>query len=102
MDLAKDSLTDWMHLAFTVLGGFYALYLLWKSNKEKKNRYILDILDRLYNDIEIRTIIYAVDSGKDVEEIKFGGKLEKEADKTIRYFDYLGYLQKKAVYISTI
>jgi hypothetical protein len=49
-------------------------------------------MNRFYDDIEIRTIIYAVDSGRDSSEIKFTGKLEQQADKTIKYLDYIGYL----------
>lgn len=95
MTLAPDSLTDWLQLAFTILGGLYALYLLRQSHKDKRNQYVIEILNRLYNDKEIRTIIYSVDSGRNVNEIRFGGQLEQQADKTIQYFDYIGYLIKE-------
>lgn len=95
MTLALDSLTDWIQLGFTVLGGLYALYLLRQSNKEKRNQFVLDILNRLYNDNEIRMIIYSVDSGQNLDEIRYQGKLEQQVDKTIQYFDYIGYLIKE-------
>ena len=95
MILAQDSLTDWIQLVFTIFGGLYALYLLRQSHKDRRNQYVVEILNRLYNDKEIRTIIYTVDSGRNVNEIRFGGIFEQQADKTIRYFDYIGYLIKE-------
>jgi hypothetical protein len=95
MKFAPDSLTNWIQLAFTVIAGVYALYLFRQSNLEKRNQFVLDILNRLYNDLEIREIIYAVDSGTNLDEIKYGGDLEQQADKTIQYFDYIGYLIRK-------
>ena len=95
MNLGQDSLTDWIQLGFAVLAGIYALYLFRQSNREKRNQYVSDILNRFYNDTEIRTIIYAVDSGRNVNEIKFGGQYEQQADKTIKYLDYVGHLLKE-------
>lgn len=92
MTFAQDSLTNWIQLGFTVIAGLYALYLFRQSNKEKRNQFVLDILNRLYNDQEIRTIIYSVDSGQNLNEIKYQGNLEQQADKTIQYLDYIGYL----------
>jgi len=94
MSLEQDSLTDWIQLCLTILGGLYALWLFRQSNQEKRNLYVADIMNRFYDDVEIRTIVYAGDSGRDVHEIKFQGKLEQQADKTIRYLDYIGYLLK--------
>lgn len=95
MKLTQDSLTDWIQLAFTILAGLYALLLLRQSNKEKRRKYIADILDRFYNDYEMRTIIYAIDGGRNINEIRFGGQLEQQADKIIKYLDYIGYLLKE-------
>ena len=95
MNLAQDSLTDWIQILFTMTAGIFALFLFKQSNKEKRNKYVADILNRFYSDNEIRTIIYSVDSGKNIKEIKFGGQLEQQADKTIQYFDYIGYLIKE-------
>jgi hypothetical protein len=92
--MGQDSLTDWIQLGLTILGGVYGLWLFRQSNQEKRNQYVAEIMNRFYDDKEIRTIVYAVDSGRDVCEIKFQGKLEKEADKTIKYLDYVGYLLK--------
>jgi hypothetical protein len=94
MTLDKDSLTDWIQLTFTILGGLFALYLLRQSNKDKRNQFVLQVINQLYNDNEVRAIIYSVDTGRNVAEIRFGGNLEKEADKTLRYLDYIGYLIK--------
>jgi hypothetical protein len=87
-----SSITDWFQIVLTIVGGIYVLWLLRQSNKEKRNLYVAEIMNKFYDDIEIRTIIYAVDSGRDIEEIKFTGKLEQQADKTIKYLDYIGYL----------
>jgi len=93
MNFENPSWTDLIQLIFTLLGGGYALYLLYQSNKEKRNQLVLEIYNRLYQDLDIRKIIYTVDSG-DSSEIRFQGKLEKEADKTLRYFDFIGHLIK--------
>jgi hypothetical protein len=95
MEFEKDSITDWLQLAFTFFGGLYGLFLLNQSNKDKKAQFINDVLNRLYNDAEVRAILYSVDSGKNVKEIKYLGELEMQADKTLRYLDYIGYLVKK-------
>lgn len=95
MCFAQDTLTSWIQLGFTFIAGIYALMLLKQSNKDKKTQFINDIFKQFYNDDEIKKLLYAVDSGNDDEEIKFGGKLEQEGDKTIRYLDYIGYLIKE-------
>lgn len=87
-----SSITDWLQIILTVIGGIYALWLLRQSNREKRNLYVAEIMNKFYDDTEIRTIIYAVDSGRNIEEIRFTGVLEQQADKTIKYLDYLGYL----------
>jgi hypothetical protein len=87
---------DWKYiiqLTFTVLGGGYALFLFYQSNKEKRNQLVLDIYNGIYNDEDIRKLLYTVDSG-DTSEIKFQGELERETDKTLRYFDFIGHLIK--------
>jgi hypothetical protein len=95
MTISPDSLTDWIHLFFAVIAGVYALYLYRQSRREKRNQFILDLLDRIHNDDEVRKIIYSVDRGEHLHEIKHRGQLEKEADKTIQYFDYIGFLIKE-------
>lgn len=95
MDYLKDNLTNWLQLLFIATGGLYALYLLRQSVREKRNKMILDILDRFFGDLEIKKILYSVDQGLDTNEIKFGGKLEQQADKTIKYLDYIGRLIKQ-------
>ena len=92
MELEKDSITNWLLVIFNFVAGVFALYLFKKSNNEKKKKYIFDILGILYNDHEIRSIIYSVDSGINTNEIRFQGALEKEADKTLQYFNHIGYL----------
>ncbi len=94
MELDKSSLTDWIQLIFAICAGIYALYLFRESNKEKRNSFVLEILNRLYNDAEIRLIIYSVDTHNNIDQIKFQGTLEQQADKTLQYFDYIGYLVK--------
>jgi hypothetical protein len=95
MEITKNNVTDWIQLLFIVFGGLYALYLLRQSNRDKRNKFVLDIIDRFFDDNEIKTILYSVDQGRDIDEIKFGGKLEHPADKTIKYIDYLGRLLKQ-------
>lgn len=85
-------ITDWIQIILTVIAGIYALWILRQSSREKRNLYVAEIMNKFYDDTEIRTIIYAVDSGRYLEEIRFAGKLEQQADKTIKYLDYLGYL----------
>lgn len=95
MELEKDSLTDWIQLIFSLIGGLYALYLFQRSIRDKRNQYVQEVLNGIYNDLEVRKVLYSVDTGTETDEIRFGGQLEKEADKTIRYFDYVGYLIKQ-------
>lgn len=101
MNFSQDSLTNWIQLGFTVIAGFYALILFQQTRREKRNQFILDILNRIHNDNEVRTIIYKVDRKEDLNEIRYLGRLEKEADKTIQYFDYIGFLIKEGNLKST-
>ncbi len=94
MNLADSSITDIIQTVFALAGGIYGLYLFKQSIREKRNQVLIEIFNRLYCDNEIRKIIYAVDTGKDVSEIKFQGKLEKEIDKTLRFLDFIGHLIK--------
>lgn len=64
---------------------------------------MLDIYDRMYNDLEIREVIYAVDKRTGLEplQLKIDNKtieevpLEREVDKTLRYLDFIGSLVKQ-------
>jgi hypothetical protein len=94
MDTTNCCLTDWVQLFFVAIGGLYALLLLKKSNKKQRNKILLDMIDRIYSDNEIKKLLYSIDQGKDEEEICFGGKLEKEADKTLTYLNYIGHLSE--------
>ena len=95
MTFTSDSFCDWLQVGFTIAAGIYVLYLFRQSNREKRSKHVYDIINWFYSDNEIRTIIYTVDSGHNVKEIKFKGLLELQADKTIKYFDYIGYLIKE-------
>lgn len=101
MNHAQDSLTDWIQLIFEMIAGIYALILYRQSQKENRNKFILEILNRIYNDDDVRTIIYAVDRGENVNGIVHLGQLEKQADKTIKLFDYIGFLIKEGNIKST-
>ena len=93
MNLETPSWIDIIQIIFTLFGGGYALFLFYQSNKEKRNKLVIDIYNQVYQDEDIRKIIYTVDSG-DSSKIKYLGELEKEADKTLRYFDFVGRLIK--------
>lgn len=93
--LNNGNLTAWLQLLFIINGGIYALYLLRQSNQDKRNKLVLEILDRFFGDSDVKTILYSVDQGRDIEQIRFGGSLELQADKTIKYIDYLGRLLKQ-------
>ena len=75
MSLSLDQIIGLTQLGFIVIGGIYALYLLRQSNRDKRNQLVLDVLDRFYEDDEIRMILYTVDHGLDTEEIRFNGRL---------------------------
>lgn len=83
---------DLAQLIFTVLGGIYALFLFKRSNQEKKNELLLSIFDKFYNDKEINKILYILDKEDNPKGIEFGGELEKEIDKTLRFLDLVGKL----------
>lgn len=91
----KSGLAEWIQLVFAVVAGCYALYLFRQSRREKRNQFILEILNKIHNDEEVRTIIYEIDRGKDLSGIRYKGSLEKQADKIIQYFDYIGFLIKE-------
>lgn len=94
MTFSDPSVVDIIQLIFAIIAGCYALYLYRQSNKAKRNQFVIDVFDRLYSDNEIRKILYVVDLEKDTSEIKFGGLLEKEIDKTLRFLDFVGHLIK--------
>ena len=92
--MEKNNITDWMQIFFTLIAGCYALYLLNQNNRLRRKQYIFELYNTLHNDDEIMQIIYSVDKNRETNEIRFNGKLEKQADKTLRYFDFIGLLIK--------
>lgn len=96
--------TDISMLQFlaTVVGGAFALYLLMRANKEKRQFTILNIFDKVYGDTDMVAVLYAADKNQGLK--KLGEKLdlknpetvrlEKETDKILRYFDFIGALLK--------
>lgn len=85
---------DIAQLIFTIVGGIYALVLFKQSYIEKKNQFLIDIYDKFYNNKEINEILYSIDKEKQLGEIRYGGKLEIAADKTLRFLDLIGQLIK--------
>ena len=103
MNFTDSSITDIIQMVFALIGGMYALFLLRQSNKEKRNQLMVDIYNGFYGDEEIRRILYAVDTGQGVNEIRFQGKLEREADKTLRFLDFVGHLiRQKSITKSSV
>ncbi len=98
-------------LFVATFGGAFAIFLYKKSLEEKRQAFIFSIYEKLYCDVEIRDILYIVDkNGNELNELqrKIADsdtpkivQFEKELDKTLRYFDYIGnifkngYLTKK-------
>lgn len=95
MAFAASSLTDWIHVCFGIVAGVYALYLFRSSIAERRHRFVSEVLDKFYSDTDIRTVLYCVDSGQRLGEIRHGGSLEQQADKTLRYLDHMGYMVRK-------
>jgi hypothetical protein len=85
---------DFAQLFFTICGGISALFLFYKSNQEKKNQLLLNIFDKFYNDKEINKVLYSLDKEENLDGIKYGGKLEIEIDKTLRFLDLIGQFLK--------
>lgn len=83
---------DLAQLLFTIVGVISGVILFIKSNKEKKNIFIIGIYDRFYNDTDIRKILYYVDKDLKENKIRYNGELEMEADKTLRFLDLIGQL----------
>ncbi len=90
--MQNGSITDWIQLTFAVVGGIYALFLFRKANRERRTERVHGVLKSIYEDADISRILYAVDTNKETAEIRHLGKLERSADKTLRYLDYLGFL----------
>lgn len=91
--MKETSITEWIQVGFVFIAGCYALYLLRQRNRIKRKEFVLKIYDALHNDKEIEEVIYKVDSNE-TSEIKYKGTLERQADKTLRYFDFIGQLIK--------
>lgn len=83
-----------VQLLCTLVGGMFALYLFWQSNREKRQSFVVTLYDKLYNDPEIRSLLYALDKEQDLAEINPRKKLEQAADKTLRFLDFVGGLIK--------
>lgn len=110
-----------IQLLTTFVGGVFALYLFFISNKEKrkaneekmianeekrianiekKKVFLLSIYEKLFEDDEIRAVIYATDKNLGLDELKEKAegnrigiaKLEKETDKTLMYFEFIAQL----------
>lgn len=80
---------------FTLIAGVYAIFLFHKANKEKRDRFILEIYDRFYGDHEIREVLYYVDRNENLGKIGFKMELERQADKTIKFLDFIGHQLKQ-------
>jgi hypothetical protein len=91
MHLEFGTYPDWIQLLFVSIGGGYAIILFRHSNKQARARIRLEILDRFLTDEDIHRVLYAVDQGN-TEEIRHRGELERQADKTLKYVDYIGFL----------
>lgn len=87
-------MTDWIQIGLTIIAGIYALFLFKQNINERKKQFLLELYNSFYSDKDIREILYYVDSSYDNSFIRFQGKLEKEADRTLRYFDLLGKFYK--------
>jgi hypothetical protein len=85
---------DLAQLLFTIIGVVSGITLFIQSNIEKKNTFILSIYDRFYNDVDIKKILYYVDRDEHLDKIKYLGEYEFEADKTLRFLDFIGKLVK--------
>ena len=81
---------DYVEPICSIIGVGYGIYLFKKNNRLKHFENIEKMMNIFYNDEEIRTVLYAVDSGNS-EEIYFGKSLEKEGDKTITKLNVIGY-----------
>ncbi|QPH40574.1 hypothetical protein [Pedobacter endophyticus] len=91
-----------LELIATVIGGLFALLLLYRGNQDKKLTQLLNIYDRLYSDPDIAKALYAIDKGSGLEELaskqvseKYHvAALEMETDKLLKYLDFIGALVK--------
>ena len=109
-----DSFTtdNWINilgLLATLAGGLYALVIYIGATNDKKTELIFNIYTKLYDDHDISKALYAIDKKQDLDEILLKSstirssdqssfttvKLEKEVDKLLQYYNYLGLLVKK-------
>jgi hypothetical protein len=103
------SIENWISLSqtiLTIIGGAYALYNYRQATADKRTELIFNIYTKLYDDSSINKALYAIDKNQDLEEIQMkvretppedGSsfktvKLEKDLDKMLQYFNYLGLL----------
>jgi hypothetical protein len=92
--MSPETTISLIQLICTIFGGLFALFLFWQSNREKRQSFVATLYDKLYNDAEIRALLYALDKEKGLEEIKPNKALEQAADKTLRFLDFVGGLLK--------
>jgi hypothetical protein len=93
---------DLLQLFATFTGGGFAIYLLYKSNSEKRQALVLSVYDKLYNDTQIRDALYAADKNIGLEELERKViqkdtsivKMEIEVDKALRYINLIGLWMK--------
>lgn len=90
-----SSITDWIQVCFTTIAGCYAIFLFGRNLREKQKKFLLNIFNYLYNDEDVTDILYYVDSGNNQDLIKYKGSLERKADKTLHYLDFVGKFIKE-------
>lgn len=104
----NDNWLTVVQIILTVVGGGYALLTYRKDILERRTNTIFSIYTKLYDDPSISRALYAIDKNIDLEELRMKVKelpssnqstysivkLEKELDKTLQYFNYIGLLVK--------
>lgn len=81
--------------ASALLGAFSAIlaFIIFRQqSKEKRVKDMFNLFSQIYNDNDFIKVLYYTDNNNNNGSIAHGGDLEKEADKSIKYLNYLGTL----------
>lgn len=92
--------SDWISLVSVILvaiGGFFTLYQWYKKIKLKRSEYILNILEKIRNDKDIRDTIYMIEYSKIWYNSDFHDNkdLEPKVDYTLSFLSYICYLKNE-------
>lgn len=97
MSLRVTDYIDFFMLLSVIIGGIFALIQWTKANRNRRAEFVLNLIEKLYNDQDIASTIYLFEYDREWYKGKFHNdmnkKLEPKVDKTLYYLSYICYLR---------